>query len=188
VIGFHECRHERRKKSGRTECGSQRYKCLKCGKRFTDSTGTLAGMRIGVDKSAQIISMLVEGLSIRAVARLSQTNPETILDLLLVVGKRCRYYMENVIANVPVKDVSVDELWAFVGMKERTRKILSRPAGTVGDCYTFVGWSETPALSSRTKLAAATVKTVGRLFANCNTPAPKIVSRSAVTAGGLTST
>jgi IS1 family transposase len=96
-------------------------------------------MRLGLDKTAQVVSMLCEGLSIRAVSRLADVDKNTILELLLLVGQRCKFYMENAISNVPVKDVSVDELWAFVGMKERTRKILSRPAGSVGDCYCYVG-------------------------------------------------
>jgi transposase-like protein/IS1 family transposase len=140
VIGFPECRHDgRRKKCGCTKAGTQRFKCLECGKKFTDSTRTLGGMRIGVDRTAQVISFLVEGLSVRAVARLTGMDKNTILSMLLAVGEKCKLYLENAIENVQVKDVSVDELWAFVGMKERTRKILSRPVGEVGDCYTFVG-------------------------------------------------
>jgi transposase-like protein len=134
VIGFPECRHDgRRKKCGCTKAGTQRFKCLECGKKFTDSTRTLCGMRLGVDKSAQIISMLCEGLSVRATARLSGTDQKTILELLLLVGRRCKFYMENAIANVDVKDVSVDELWSFVGCKERTRKMMSKPVGSCGD-------------------------------------------------------
>jgi transposase-like protein/IS1 family transposase len=133
------CTHERGQKYGETKCGEQRYRCCSCGKTYVESTKVLGGMRIGVEKSAQVISMLCEGLSIRATARLSQTNPETVLNLLLVVGERCKVYLENAIRDVPVEDVSVDELWSFVGMKERTRKILSRPVGTVGDCYCYVG-------------------------------------------------
>ncbi len=134
MIGYPECRHDgRRKKCGCTKAGNQRFKCLECGKKFTDSTRTLGGMRIGVDRTAQVISMLCEGLSVRAASRLTGCNKHTILELLLVVGERCKFYLENAIANVPVQDVSVDELWSFVQMKERTRKILSRPVGTVGD-------------------------------------------------------
>lgn len=140
MIGFPECRHDgRRKKCGCTKAGTQRFKCLECGKKFTDSTRTLGGMRIGVDRTAQVISMLCEGLSVRAVSRLAGIDQKTILDILLVVGERCRFFMENVIADVPVKDVSVDELWAFLGCKERTRKIMSKPVGSCGDVYTFVG-------------------------------------------------
>ena len=47
MIGYPECRHDgRRKKCGCTKAGTQRFKCLECGKKFTDSTRTLGGMRI----------------------------------------------------------------------------------------------------------------------------------------------
>jgi transposase-like protein/IS1 family transposase len=139
VIGFPECRHERSKKIGCTKAGTQRYKCRDCGKKFTDSTRTLAGMRIGVDRTAQVISMLCEGLSIRAVSRLTGCNKHTILEMLLLVGERCKLYMESAIVNVPVKDVSLDELWSFLGCREKTRIALSRPFGTCGDQYCFIG-------------------------------------------------
>lgn len=139
VIGFPECRHTRRKKCGRTKAGTQRFECSECGKRFTASTGTLAGMRLGVEKSAQIISMLCEGLSIRAVGRLANVDKNTILELLLLVGQRCKFYMENAIVGVKVADVSIDELWSFLGCKERTRRILSKPVGSCGDNYCYVG-------------------------------------------------
>jgi transposase-like protein len=139
VIGFPECRHERQKRCGYTKAGTQRFKCLACGKRFTASTATLAGMRLGIDKTAQVISMLCEGLSIRSVARLAGVDKNTILELLLLVGERCKIYLENAIVGVPVKDVSVDELWAFLGCKEKTRQALSKPVGSCGDCYCFIG-------------------------------------------------
>ena len=69
MIGLPECKHPRRKKNGSTKCGTQRFKCLDCKKQFTESTSLLGGMRLGVDKSAQLIAMLCEGLSIRAVSR-----------------------------------------------------------------------------------------------------------------------
>jgi IS1 family transposase len=112
---------------------------LDCGRKYTDSTNTLAGMRIGIERTAQIITMLCEGLSIRAVSRLADVDKNTILELLLLVGERCKIYMENAIVNVPVKDVSVDELWAFLGCKEKTRIALSKPVGSCGDCYCFIG-------------------------------------------------
>jgi IS1 family transposase len=34
---------------------------------------------------------------------------------------------------------SLDELWAFTGCKERTRIALSKPVGTCGDTYCFIG-------------------------------------------------
>src|SRR4051812_48658999 len=56
------CTHTRNKKSGLTASGTQRFRCLDCGKRFTTSTTTLDGMRIGTDKAAEVISLLAEGM------------------------------------------------------------------------------------------------------------------------------
>lgn len=133
MIGFPECRHERRKKCGCTKAGTQCCKCLECRKTFTDSTLALSGMRIGIAKATQSISMPCEDFTIRATSRLSDTNTATIMELLLTVGRRCKIYLENAIANVPVKDVTVDELRSFVGMKWRTRKVRSKPVGSYGD-------------------------------------------------------
>ena len=61
MIGFPECKHRRRKKCGCTKAGTQRFKCLDCGKKFTAGTKALDGMRVGLDKAAQILGMLCEG-------------------------------------------------------------------------------------------------------------------------------
>src|SRR2546430_17461320 len=96
VIGFPECRHTGRwKKCGCTKAGTQRFKCLECGRKLTDSTRALAGMRLGIDKSAQVISMLCEGLSIRAVTRLASVVQKTIHGLFLLVGVRSKTYIET---------------------------------------------------------------------------------------------
>jgi hypothetical protein len=39
------------------------------GKRFTESTAALAGMRIGLETAERVVNMLVEGMSISAAAR-----------------------------------------------------------------------------------------------------------------------
>jgi transposase-like protein/IS1 family transposase len=133
------CDHLRNKKTGTTAAGTQRYKCLDCGKRFTDSTRTLGGMRIGTDKAAQIVHCMMEGVGVRGTARLAGVCNDTVLDTLVLVGQRCKLFTEGEIVGVPVKDVQADELWSFVGMKERTRRKNSLPVGSCGDSYCFVG-------------------------------------------------
>src|SRR5439155_15378809 len=64
---------------------------------------------------------------------------DTVLDLLGVIGQRCRLFLEDTIVNVPVTDVQADELWSFVYCKDKTRKSLSLPASLYGDKYCFVG-------------------------------------------------
>jgi transposase-like protein/IS1 family transposase len=133
------CNHVRNRKDGSTKVGTQRYRCCDCGKRFTESTSTLGGMRIGVEKSAQIVHCMMEGVGVRGTARLAGICPNTVLDTLVLVGQRCKAFTEGELVGVPVKDVQCDELWSYVGMKERTRKLNSLPVGIVGDSYCFVG-------------------------------------------------
>jgi transposase-like protein/IS1 family transposase len=133
------CRHQRRKKCGLTKAGTQRFKCLDCGKKFTESTQSLAGMRIGLDKAERIISLLCEGMSVSATARFTDTDPHTILDLLAVVGERCKQFLDRTIVSVPAKEVQCDEIWQFVYCKRRTAEKLEKSGltGRAGDSYCF---------------------------------------------------
>lgn len=126
------------KKDGKDRKGQQRFKCLQCGRRWTD-TGSkpIGNMRIDLDKAAFAINLLLEGTSIRACERLTGLNRDTICDLILVVGDNCQRFLDSTIRNVPVEDVQVDELWSFVGMKERTRKQRGY-SEDFGDSWTFI--------------------------------------------------
>jgi transposase-like protein/IS1 family transposase len=138
-----KCSHQNAKKFGTTASGKQRFRCRDCGKTFTESTGTLDGMRIGTDKAAQVISLLAEGMGVRPVTRIAGIGKTAVLDLMTLVGERCRRFSEDSIVNVPVKDVQADELWSFIYCKEKTRKLLSLPLATHGDTYCFVGMERT---------------------------------------------
>ena len=70
----------------------------------------------------------------------------TIMKLLVIAGEKCEKFLENRIKDIPVKDVECDELWCFVGMKEKTKgkKRLQwdsyEQERSIGDAYTFVGF------------------------------------------------
>lgn len=151
MIDFTPCTHEQRKKFGKTKSGQQRYRCCKCGKTFTESTDKLAGMRIGMDKAERIISMLCEGNSVNSTARLTDTDPHTVIDLMLLIGGRCQEYMERKICGLKVDDVQCDEIYQFVYCKRRTAAILEQKGfgGRCGDSWTFT------AVERHTKLVIA---------------------------------
>lgn len=48
--------------------------------------------------------------------------------------------LERKIVDVPVHDVEVDEIWGFVGMKEKTRMRYYSMSESVGDAWCFVGF------------------------------------------------
>lgn len=121
----------------------QRYRCNACKKTFSEehekAQGPLGDMRIPMEKAEMILRLLLEGNSIRSIQRITNIHQETILSLLVLAGERCEKLMRERIKGVPVKDVEADEIWGFVGMKNRAKmfKQLTDPA--VGDAYTFVG-------------------------------------------------
>ncbi len=142
------CQHENRRTNGITKAGATRYRCKDCGKSWTESTATFAGMRIGLDRAEKIVSMICEGMSVSATARLTDTDPHTIIDLVNYLGERCEVYMQENIKGVHVEDIQVDEQWQFVLCKKATAK-RQKYVGGCGDCWSYT------AIERSTKLIVA---------------------------------
>lgn len=145
----HNCQLNARK-NGKNRNGSQRWCCKPCKRTWTeDQDKPLGDMRLPVDKANMVLSMLVEGCSVRSVERVTGVHRDTILRLLVYVGERCESFLEERIRAVPVEDVQCDEIWGFVGMKERTKKTKAIDDPQVGDAYCFT------ALERKSKLLLA---------------------------------
>src|SRR4029078_4365431 len=113
---------EPRHKHGKNKCGNQRYKCATCSATFVQKSGPLGDMRIDMKQATMALSLMLEGMSIRSVQRLTGLCRQTLADLVLLVGENCERFIESTVKNVEVKDVQLDEIGLFVGCKERTRQ------------------------------------------------------------------
>ncbi len=92
------------------------------------------------------LNLLVEGTSVRSTERITGVHRDTILSLLKVVGEKCLWIQENLVKNVKVADVQADEIWAYVGMKQKTaNKQGLDDKEQFGNAYTFTAivWQET---------------------------------------------
>ncbi len=117
------CQHETRHKHGKNKCGTQRYKCAVCGQTFVDeSNGPLGDMRLSVKDAATALSLMLEGMSIRSVQRITGLCRQTLADLILLVGENCQRFLNAKVKGVEVTDCQIDEIWSFVGMKEKQRR------------------------------------------------------------------
>ena len=130
------CQHTNRKKFGKTSSGAPRMRCKDCGKTWTESTALFDGMRIGIDRAAKIIELLCEGMSVRAVSRITDTHLQTITDLLVMVGERCESFMADAIRGVHCHDIQCDEIWQFIFCKRATAK-REQYVGGCGDSFCF---------------------------------------------------
>ncbi len=133
------------KKFGKNKEGVQRYRCKACSKVILEPQDKpLDAMRLPLGKAIVCLKPMVEGNSIRSIERLTGIHRDTILRLLVLCGQRCEKFLEDRIKDMPVRDVECDEIWCFVGMKEKTKKKYvwgrdSEPSN-LGDAYTFVAF------------------------------------------------
>src|SRR5437016_3400790 len=118
----------------------QRWRCKQCKRTFSDEQDKpLDDMRISLDHAEICLKLLLEGMSIRSVQRITGLHQETILNLIVLAGERCEKLMSERIRGVAVRDVQADEMWGFVKMKEKTRERKGLDDPRFGDAYTFVG-------------------------------------------------
>lgn len=101
--------------------------------------------KLDVTRRAQILNLLCEGSSLRATSRLVGVSINTVSKLLVDAGKACAAYHDEHVRNVKSKRVQCDEVWAFVGCKEKNATT-EKKAGGEGDIWTWT------ALCADTKL------------------------------------
>jgi IS1 family transposase len=104
---------------------------------FADARdNTLDGMYLSVEKAEMVLKLFLEGNSISSVVRLTEVHQKTILKLLILSGEKCERIMTDKVSNVKVRDVECDELWAFIGKKQK--RVRPEDDQNLGDAYTFV--------------------------------------------------
>jgi len=131
---------------GKRRNGLQRFRCPECGKTYAEEhEKPLGSMTVPMEKAVLALKLLIEGSSVRTVERITDLHRDTICRLLILAGEKCEKILGKVIMSVPVKDVECDEIWGFVGKKEKMLGIDGDP--NMGDSYTFV------AIERHTKLA-----------------------------------
>ena len=69
------------------------------------------------EKQIEVISALTEGLGIRATARITGVNRETVGKLALQVGRGCAELHDRMMVGIRVNRIECDELWSFVQRK-----------------------------------------------------------------------
>jgi IS1 family transposase len=116
---------------------------------------------ISSEKKVAVLSALVEGCSVRSTVRLTGVSKGAVLRLLVAVGAACTEYHDRMVRNVTAKRVQVDEIWSFVGCKQKNVTVAKMEAGICGDVWTFT------AIEAQSKLIISWM--AGRRDAGCAT-------------------
>ncbi len=93
--------------------------------------------KLPLDKRVQILSMLVEGSSMRATSRVADVSINTVTKLLIDAGLVCARFHDEAVRNVKARQIQCDEIWSFNYAK--ARKVPTAKAAPVwaGDIWTW---------------------------------------------------
>jgi IS1 family transposase len=103
--------------------------------------------KLTTQKRAMVLHCLIEGNSIRATSRLTGVAKGTIIKLLEQAGEACEAYQSEHFRNLPCKVIQLDEIWSFVGCREKNKEGAIGPHP--GDVWTWTS------LCAETKLIPA---------------------------------
>jgi len=89
--------------------------CTRCEGYFQETQGTpLHGKRVAPEKLVWAVGALAEGLGIRAVARVFEVDPNTVLAWLVEVAEQAAAFSQYFLHDVRVTQVQLDELFALL--------------------------------------------------------------------------
>jgi IS1 family transposase len=93
--------------------------------------------RLSTEDRARILHMLCEGMSIRAITRLTGASKNTVAKLLVDAGKACAAYHDEHVRNVKAARVQVDEIWSFTYSKQKNVASAKAAPEGAGDTWTW---------------------------------------------------
>jgi len=135
---------------------------------------------LNMDKQIMIISALAEGSSIRSIERMTGVHRDTIMRLGVKIGQGCTALLDDRMRNLSCTRLEMDEIWGFVGKKDRHVKEGDDPQ--FGNVWTFC------AIDAETKLVPA-FRVGGRdaetATAFCADVASRLTTRVQISTDGL---
>ena len=117
--------------------------------------------KLSMDKKVAVITALVEGCSVRSTSRLTGVAKGTIIRLLEEVGTACAAFQDVALRNIKAERIQIDEIWSFVGCKQKNVTVEKIEVGICGETWTFA------AIEAQSKLVISWL--VGRRDAGCAT-------------------
>jgi IS1 family transposase len=94
--------------------------------------------RLSTEKRAQVLGCLVEGMSIRATVRATGAAKNTVVKLLVDIGKACEEYQDGLMQDLSCQRIEADEIWSFCYAKQKNIPDEFQDTPGYGDVWTWV--------------------------------------------------
>ena len=117
----------------------------------------MSNNHLSKDKQIAVTAALAEGNSIRSIERMTGIHRDTIMRLGVRMGQGCARLLDRKMRNLECQSIQVDEIWGFVGKKDRNLKETDNQY-EVGSVWTYC------AIDSDSKIVPSYV--VGKRDAN----------------------
>jgi IS1 family transposase/transposase-like protein len=126
---------------GKHRNGLRRFRCPKCRKSYTEPhRRTMDTMYIPQAKAVLALQLLLEGNSLRSTQRITGLDVNTIMTLLLKAGEHSQKLMYDKMRNLRLPYLQCDEIWCFVGKKDR--RVRKDDSPELGSQWIFVAIDE----------------------------------------------
>jgi IS1 family transposase len=93
--------------------------------------------KLPLEKRVQILSLLVEGSSLRSVSRVVGVSINTVTKLLIDAGWACMDFHDANVRNVSAQKIQCDEIWSFCYAKNRNVPAAKAAPEGAGNVWTF---------------------------------------------------
>ena len=94
--------------------------------------------RLSKEDRIRVVAALVEGCPIRSTVRMTGVAKNTVAKLLVELGAACASYQDQAFRGLNCKLIQCDEIWSFVGAKQKNVKPEHfEDGGFAGDVWTW---------------------------------------------------
>jgi len=93
--------------------------------------------QLSLERRAAVARCLVEGNSIRSTVGITGAAKNTVAKLLVELGHACWEYQNQALRGLTSKRVQCDEIWSFVGCKQKNLPQERKGESGVGDVWTW---------------------------------------------------
>ena len=138
--------------------------------------------RLTTQDRVAILKALSEGMGINAACRITGASKNTVLKLLADVGRACALYQDQTMRGLTITKVQVDEIWSFIGMKEKNVPANTDPTRGYGDCYTYTAIDPVTKLMPCWLVGYRTSESADHFMSDL---APRLANRVQLTSDGM---
>jgi IS1 family transposase len=94
--------------------------------------------KLPFETRVRILTLLVEGMSLRAAGRATDTAFNTVAKLFVDAARACAEYQDHTLRNLKCKRIQLDEIWSFVYAKQKNVPGAKSAPANAGDVWTWV--------------------------------------------------